>query len=80
MDVETSNGKRKAEVQTIFLNPFTICSFCRFVVCPFVDEDTNGSYPFANGLNRLYRLNGLNVLNGLALLLQSLAILFTDSE
>ncbi len=25
----------------------------KFVVCPFVDEETNGSYPFANGLNRL---------------------------
>jgi hypothetical protein len=27
-----------------------------FVVCPFVDEETNGSYLFANGLNRA---NGL---------------------
>jgi hypothetical protein len=27
-----------------------------FVVCPFVDEETNGSYPFANGL---YGLNEL---------------------
>jgi hypothetical protein len=24
-----------------------------FVVCPFVDEETNGIYPFANGLNGL---------------------------
>jgi hypothetical protein len=25
-------------------------------VCPFVDEETNGSYPFANGLNGLAHL------------------------
>ncbi len=31
-----------------------------FVVCPFVYEEPNGSYPFAN------RLNGLNGLNRLA--------------
>jgi hypothetical protein len=31
----------------------------KFVVFPFVDEETNGSYPLAN------RLNGLNGLNGL---------------
>jgi hypothetical protein len=23
----------------------------KFVICLFVDEETNGSYPFANGLN-----------------------------
>ncbi len=23
-----------------------------FVICLFVDKETNGSYPFANGLNR----------------------------
>ncbi len=42
----------------IFLNPFTICSSCKwkFVVCPFVDKETNGSYLFANGLKAL---NGL---------------------
>jgi hypothetical protein len=27
-----------------------------FVVCPFVDEETNGSYPLANGLNGLVHL------------------------
>jgi hypothetical protein len=59
MDVETSNGKRKTEAKAIFLDPFTLCSECKwkFVVCPLVDEETNGSYPFANGLN---------VLNGFA--------------
>ncbi len=37
----------------IFLNPFTICSSCKrkFVVRLFVYEETNGSYPFENGLN-----------------------------
>ncbi len=49
---QTENRKRKL---AIFLNPFTICLPCKqkFVICPFVDEETNGSYPFANGLNRL---------------------------
>jgi hypothetical protein len=39
----------------IFLNPFTVCSSCnrKFVICPFVDEEKNGHYPFANGLNKL---------------------------
>jgi hypothetical protein len=41
------------EAQAIFLHPFTICSSCtrKFVVFPFIDEETNRSYPFANGLN-----------------------------
>ncbi len=49
---------RKTEAQVIFLNPFTVSSLCiwTFVVCPFVDEETDGSYPFANGLNRLDHL------------------------
>jgi hypothetical protein len=47
------NGPRR-----FFLNPFTVCKLCKrkFVVCPFVDEETNGSYPFANGLNALSHL------------------------
>jgi hypothetical protein len=54
-------GNRKTEAQVIFLNPCTVCSSCtrKFVICPFVDEETNGSYPFANGLNGLYGLHGL---------------------
>ncbi len=46
------------EAQVVFLNPFSICSSCKrkFVVCPFVDEETNGSYPVANGLNGLAHL------------------------
>jgi hypothetical protein len=53
--------KRKTEAEAIFLNPFTLCSSCKrkFVVCPFVDEETNESYLFANGLNGLYGINGL---------------------
>jgi hypothetical protein len=27
----------------------------KFVICPFVDEETNGSYPFAKGLAHLCR-------------------------
>jgi hypothetical protein len=53
-----STKKREMEngSGTIFLHPFTVFSSCnrKFVVCPFVNEETNGSYPFAN------RLNGLN--------------------
>jgi hypothetical protein len=46
---------------------FSISSSCKqtCVVCLFVDAETNGSYPFANGLNGLNRLNGLNGLNRL---------------
>ncbi len=42
-DVLRKKIKRKTEAQTIFLNPFTVCSSCKrkFV---FV-------YPFASGLN-----------------------------
>jgi hypothetical protein len=49
--------KRETDKETlaIFLKPFTVCSSCKrkFVVCPFIDEETNGSYPFANKLNGL---------------------------
>ncbi len=53
-----SNGKQKTEAQTIFLNPFTVCSSWKrkFVICPFLDKETNRWYLFANGLNGL---NGL---------------------
>ncbi len=41
-----------------FFNPFNIFSSCnrKFVVCPFVAKETNGSYMFANGLNRFVHL------------------------
>ncbi len=50
--------KQKTEAMGFFLNPFTVCSYYKrkFVTCPFADKGTNGSYPFANGLNGL---NGL---------------------
>jgi hypothetical protein len=50
--------KQKTEAKAIFLNPFTACSSCKrkFVVCPFVDKETNGSYLLANRLNRLAHL------------------------
>jgi hypothetical protein len=46
---------RKSEAQKILLNPFTDCSSFKqkLVVRLFVDEETNGSYPFAIGLNGL---------------------------
>ncbi len=42
----------KTEAQAIFLTPFTICSSCKwkFFVCPFVVEETKGSYPGVTGL------------------------------
>jgi hypothetical protein len=53
-----SHGKQKTEAQVFCLNPFTVCSLYnqKFVIYPFVDEETNGSYPFANKLNRLAHL------------------------
>jgi hypothetical protein len=60
-----SNGKWKTEALVLLLNPFTACSSCKskFVACLFVDEQTKGSYPFANrsypfanGLNKLARM------------------------
>jgi hypothetical protein len=52
------NGKQKTEAKAIFLNLFTVCSSCKwkFVVYQFVFEETNGSYPFANGLKGLAHL------------------------
>jgi hypothetical protein len=56
-----------------FPNPYTVSSSCKrkFIICPFVDEETNGRYSFANGINglyglyRLYGIDRLNELNGL---------------
>jgi hypothetical protein len=47
------------EAGAILLHPFTVCSFCKykFVACPFVNEETNGSYPFTNGLKGLKGLS-----------------------
>jgi hypothetical protein len=49
--------RRKIEAQALFLNLITVCSSCKgkLIFCPFVDEETNGSYPLANGLNGLAR-------------------------
>jgi hypothetical protein len=54
----TKKIKWKTAARAIFLHPFTIYSLCqwKFVVCPFVDKLTNGTYPFANGLNGLAHL------------------------
>ncbi len=49
------------EAQVFSLNQFSIWSAYKqkFVVCPFVQEETNGSYSFTNGINGINRLNGL---------------------
>jgi hypothetical protein len=43
---------------------FTVYSSCKqkFVICSFVDKETNRSYPCANRLNGLKGLNGLNAI------------------
>jgi hypothetical protein len=50
-----SDRKRKMEARAIFLNLFTSCKE-KLVICLYVYEETNGSYPFSNGLKGL---NGL---------------------
>jgi hypothetical protein len=56
-----SKRKKEMEAQAIFLNPFFACSSWKrkLVVCPFVEAETNESYPFANRLNRINGINGL---------------------
>ncbi len=46
------------EAEANFLSPFNIYSLCQLdsVICRFVGEETNGSYPFANKLNVLAHL------------------------
>jgi hypothetical protein len=46
-----SNGKQKPKQFSLIRLPFA-----HQVVCPYVDEETDGSYPFANRLNGLVRL------------------------
>jgi hypothetical protein len=50
--------KRKREALAILSNLLTVGASRKrkFVVYPFVDEETNGSYLFANGLNGLKEL------------------------
>ncbi len=55
--------KLKTKAMAISLTVYRSLCKRKFVVCPFLNEETNGSYPFANGL---HRLNELNRLNGLA--------------
>jgi hypothetical protein len=48
----------ETEAQLIFLHRFTICSSYKwkFVIFPFVDEETNRSYPFGNRLKWTKRI------------------------
>ncbi len=43
--------KQKTEAKEYFSLMFTVCLSCKwkFVFCPCEGEETNGSYPFANG-------------------------------
>ncbi len=72
-DMETRGHgdiKRKTENGSPgnFLNPFTICSSCeqKFVVRPFVEEETYKNYMFAIEVKGL---NGLNVSTNISVLL-----------
>jgi hypothetical protein len=56
MDIETSIGKWKTEAPAIFLYPFTVCQSCNLKFVFVRDLQTNRSYPFANGLDRLAHL------------------------
>jgi hypothetical protein len=49
---KTLTENRKQKPRQFFLNPITVCLSCKrkFVICLFIDEETKGSYPFANGL------------------------------
>ncbi len=57
--IQTKKINQKTEAQSVFLGPFTVCSSRKrkFVICLSVDEEKNRSHPFANGLDRLNRLD-----------------------
>ncbi len=50
-----SNGKPKPRRFSFIRLPFSSCKRI-FFLCPFVYEETNGSFPFTNGLNGLAHL------------------------
>ncbi len=52
MDIETWTWRHQTDDQT---RPFTVCLLCKqkLVIFTSVDEETNESHPFANGLNGL---------------------------
>ncbi len=54
LHTQKSNRNWKTNAEAIFLNPYMVCSSCqpKFGICPFVDEETHGSYQFANGLKQ----------------------------
>jgi hypothetical protein len=57
MDMVTSNRKRKPRQFSLTRLPFSFCANGSLLfVCPFVDKETNVSYPSANGLNELAHL------------------------
>ncbi len=60
-DIETRKHQTENQPQQFSLTrlPFANRAKRRFAVCPFVDEEKNGSYSFANGLNGKNRLKGL---------------------
>jgi hypothetical protein len=53
-----SNGNRNPRRFSVIRLPIARCANCANEVffLSFADEETNGSYPFANGLNRLAHL------------------------
>jgi hypothetical protein len=59
--METRKHQTENQPQQFSLTrlPFANRAKRRLAVCPFVDEEKNGSYSFANGLNGKNRLKGL---------------------
>jgi hypothetical protein len=51
MDVETSNGKWKPRRFFLIRLPVAHCAIESLSFYPFVEKETNESYPFANRLN-----------------------------
>jgi hypothetical protein len=51
---KTGNGKQKSRRFSFIRLPF---AHRAYIVCPPVDEETNGNYPFANGLKKFLILS-----------------------
>ncbi len=60
LQFQTENRKLKLRRFSLIRLPFVHCANGSFFICPFVNKASNGSYPFAKGLNGQNRLNGLN--------------------
>jgi hypothetical protein len=53
IEMETSKRKREPRLFSLICLSFIHHRKWKFVICPFVDEEINGSYRFSNELNGL---------------------------